>query len=78
MNFTEVMGRTSLINYQPTFYDPMDFFRYSSAGVRSLAPPQFVFINNGTTHLATWNNNTFNGDLVVGLLRSRATAATMA
>ena len=66
--FTEVMGRTSLINYQPTFYDPMDLFRYSSAGVRSLAPggsgsTAYFSVDNGTTHLATWNNNTSNGDL---------------
>src|ERR1039458_9139273 len=65
---TEVMGRISLIDYQPNFYGPMDLYRYSSPGVRSVAvggsgSTAYFSINNGTTNLATWNNNSSNGDL---------------
>ena len=66
--FTEVMGRVSLIGDQPYDYSPMDLFRYSSPGVRSLGPggsgsTAYFSTNNGTTNLGTWNNNPNNGDL---------------
>jgi hypothetical protein len=35
---SEIMGRVSLINDQPSDYTPMDLYRFSAAGVRSLAP----------------------------------------
>src|SRR5664280_2861143 len=62
------MGRISLINYQPNFYAPMDLYRYSSPGVRSVAAggsgsTAYFSIDNGTTNLATWNNNPGNGDI---------------
>ena len=62
------MGRQSLINYQPNFYGLMDLYRYSSPGVRSVAAggsgsTAYFSIDNGTTKLATWNNNPGNGDL---------------
>ena len=65
---TEVMGRVSLVNYQPGFYSLMDLYRYSAPGVRSLAAggsgrTAYFSIDNGTTKLATWNNNPNNGDL---------------
>ena len=65
---TEVMGRQSLINYQPNLYGLMDLYRYSAPGVRSVAPggsgsTAYFSIDNGTTNLATWNNNPGNGDL---------------
>src|ERR1019366_6054242 len=65
---TEVMGRQSFINYQPSFYAPMDLYRYSSSGVRALATggsgsTAYFSIDNGTTNLGTWNNNPSNGDL---------------
>ena len=65
---TEALGRVSLVNYQPYFYSLMDLFRYSSPGVRSLTPggsgsTAYFSVDNGTTNLATWNNNPSNGDL---------------
>ena len=65
--FTEVMGRVSLIGDQPYDYSPMDLFRYSSPGVRSLGSggtgsTAYFSINNGSTNLGTWNNDPNNGD----------------
>ena len=65
---SEILGRVSLINDQPNYYDPMDLYRYSAAGVHSLAPggsgsTVYFSINNGVTNLGTWNNQTSNGDL---------------
>ena len=65
---TEALGRVSLVNYQPYFYSLMDLYRYSSPGVRSLAPggsgsTAYFSVDNGTTNLGTWNNNPSNGDL---------------
>ena len=65
---TEVMGRVSLVNYQPSFYAPIDLYRYSSPGVHSTATggsgsTAYFSIDNGNTHLGTWNNNWSNGDL---------------
>src|SRR5664280_1907312 len=62
------MGRISLINYQPNFYAPMDLFRFTSSGARSVAAggsgsTAYFSIDNGTTNLGTWNNNPGNGDL---------------
>ena len=65
---SEDMGRVSLLNYQPHEYSPIDLFRYSSPGVRDLTTggegsTAYFSINNGTTNLGTWNNQTSNGDL---------------
>ena len=65
---TEDMGRTSLLNEQPHHYQPMDLYRYSSPGVRDLTTggsgsTAYFSIDNGTTNLGTWNNQTSNGDL---------------
>src|SRR5664280_873417 len=65
---TEVMGRQSIINYEPNDYFLMDLYRYSSPGVRSVAAggsgsTAYFSIDNGATNLATWNNNPSNGDL---------------
>ena len=65
---SEVMGRISLLNRQPQDYSPMDLYRYSSPGVRDLTTggsgsTAYFSINNGTTNLGTWNNQTSNGDL---------------
>ena len=65
---TEVLGRQSMINYAPSDYSAMDLYRYSAPGVRSVATggsgsTAYFSINNGTTNLATWNNNSSNGDL---------------
>ena len=66
--FTEVMGRQSLLDWQPNNYAPMDLYRYSAPGVRDLTTggsgsTAYFSINNGTTNLGTWNNNPNNGDL---------------
>ena len=65
---TEVMGRISLLDYQPSAYDLMDLYRYTSPGVRDLTTggagsTAYFSINNGATNLGTWNNNPSNGDL---------------
>ena len=65
---TEIMGRISLLNYQPSAYDLMDLYRYTSPGVRDLTTggagsTAYFSINNGATNLGTWNNNPSNGDL---------------
>ena len=66
--FSEVLGRTSMVNGQPSYYDPMDLYRYSAPGVRDTAAggsgsTAYFSINNGVTNLGTWNNNPSNGDL---------------
>ena len=66
--FTEDMGRVSLINGQPNSYSPMDLYRYSAPGVRDHSTggsgsTAYFSINNGATDLGTWNNNPRNGDL---------------
>ncbi len=66
--FTEDMGRVSLLNDQPRSYAPIDLFRYSAPGVRDLTTGSkrstaYFSINDGDTDLGTWNNNTKNGDL---------------
>lgn len=66
--FTEDMGRISLIGSQPYRYAPMDLFRYSSPGVRDVAAggsgsTAYFSIDNGSTNLGTWNNQISNGDL---------------
>lgn len=65
---TEDMGRFSLLNYQPSFYSVMDLYRYSSPGVRDLTTggpgsTAYFSIDDGTTDLGSWNNETSNGDL---------------
>ena len=65
---SEDMGRVSLLNEQPYDYSPIDLFRYSSSGVRTLSTggngaTAYFSINNGATNLGTWNNHTSNGDL---------------
>ena len=65
---SEVMGRISLLNSQPQYYSPMDLYRYTAPGVRDLTTggsgsTAYFSINNGTTNLGTWNNQTSNGDL---------------
>jgi VCBS repeat-containing protein len=65
---SEDMGRVSLLNEQPYDYSPIDLFRYSSSGVRTLSTggngaTAYFSINNGATNLGTWNNQTSNGDL---------------
>lgn len=64
---TEDLGRVSLINYQPHYYDTMDLFRYASPGLRSTSPggtgsTAYFSINNGGTNLGSWNNDPNNGD----------------
>ena len=66
--FTEVMGRVSLIDGQPSYYSPMDLYRYSAPGVHSLATggrgsTAYFSTDNGVTNLGTWNNYPSNGDL---------------
>ena len=65
---SEDMGRVSLLNDQPSYYSPIDLFRYSSAGVRDLTTggngsTAYFSINNGATNLGSWNNQVSNGDL---------------
>ena len=64
--FSEVMGRVS--NLDIGQFGVADLYRYSSPGARSLNPggtgsTAYFSINNGTTNLGTWNNQTSNGDL---------------
>ena len=56
--FSEVLGRTSMVNGQPSYYDPMDLYRYSAPGVRDTAAggsgsTAYFSINNGVTNLGT-------------------------
>jgi hypothetical protein len=65
---SEDMGRVSLLDQQPSFYSPMDVFRYSSPGVHDLSTggsgsTAYFSTDNGVTNLGTWNNSTANGDL---------------
>ncbi|MGA2043831.1 MAG: NF038122 family metalloprotease, partial [Roseiarcus sp.] len=65
---TEDMGRVSLLDQQPSYYSPIDLYRYSAAGVRDLSTggagsTAYFSTNNGVTNLGTWNNQTSNGDL---------------
>lgn len=62
---TETMGRASLINEQPTYYDPMDLYRFTAPGVHSTGAggTPYFSVNNGTTNLGTWNGNASSGDL---------------
>jgi len=68
---TEIMGRQSLIDSQPTYYTPADLFRYTAAGARALtsyvnggAANAFFSLDGGTTLLREWNNrDTGFGDL---------------
>ena len=65
---TEVMGRISLINFQPNNYAPMDLFRYTSTGARDTAAGgsgslAYFSVDGGQTLLKSWNNDPNNGDL---------------
>src|ERR1017187_10189798 len=65
---TEVMGRQSLLDYQPNFYSAMDLYRYTSSGARDLTTGgsgslAYFSIDGGHTLLKSWNNNPNNGDL---------------
>ncbi|HWF00971.1 MAG TPA: NF038122 family metalloprotease [Caulobacteraceae bacterium] len=65
---TEILGRVSLLNYQPTYYDIADLYRYSSPGVRDLTTggknsTAYFSLDGGATNLGTWNNDPNNGDL---------------
>ena len=65
---TEVMGRISLLNYQPSDYSAMDLFRYTSSGARDLTTGgsgslAYFSTDGGHTLLNSWNNNPNNGDL---------------
>ena len=60
---SELMGRVSFLSYSP-----IDLYRYSSPGVRDLSTggkgsTAYFSIDNGTTNLGTWNNQSSNGDL---------------
>ena len=66
--FTEVMGRMSMVDSQPSSYSLMDLYRYSAPGVRSTSvggtgSTAYFSVDNGVTKLGTWNNNPNNGDL---------------
>src|ERR1019366_3521062 len=65
---TEVMGRQSLLNYQPNLYSVMDLYRYTSSGARDLTTGgsgsvAYFSVDGGHTLLKSWNNNPGNGDL---------------
>ena len=65
---TEVMGRMSMVDGQPSSYSLMDLYRYSAPGVRSTSvggtgSTAYFSVDNGVTKLGTWNNNPNNGDL---------------
>ena len=65
---TEVMGRMSMVDSQPSSYSLMDLYRYSAPGVRSTSvggagSTAYFSVDNGVTKLGTWNNNPNNGDL---------------
>ena len=53
----EVMGRVA--GYGGSQYNPLDLFRYSSTGTLATSGPtaSFFSINNGTSDLAAFNNN---------------------
>src|SRR6516162_1042765 len=60
---SELMGRVSFLSYSP-----IDLYRYSSPGARDLSTggkgsTAYFSIDNGTTNLGTWNNQSSNGDL---------------
>ncbi len=66
--FTEVMGRVSLIDGQPSYYSTMDLFRYLAAGTRDLTTGSsgstaYFSTDGGATDLGSWNNDPNNGDL---------------
>ena len=65
---TEVMGRISLVDYQPDFYAVADLYRYTASGARSLTNGgvgslAYFSVDGGQTLLKSWNNNAGNGDL---------------
>lgn len=65
---TEVVGRISLVNDQPSYYSLMDLYRYKTSGTRDPTAGHgnstaYFSINNGATNLGTWNNSAGNGDL---------------
>ena len=65
---TEVMGRVSLINYQPSYYSLADLYRYTASGDRSLTTGgagslAYFSVDGGHTLLRSWNNDPSNGDL---------------
>ena len=65
---TEIMGRSSFINYAPSLYSEMDLFRFSAPGVRTAATgatgsTSYFSLDNGVTNLGSWNNHYGNGDL---------------
>ncbi len=55
--FTEVMGRTSYLDYSGA-YSLMDLFRYAAPGDRQFTTgaSSYFSINSGTTDLDNWNN----------------------
>jgi hypothetical protein len=63
---TEVLGRDATLGLAQTnatnIYNPMDLFRYASAGVRDVAPAAANFSINGTAQLLQWNNPLNGGD----------------
>ncbi len=67
--FTEDMGRVSLLSFPPSGqYSIADLYRYSSPGVLDLTTGRagstaYFSINDGNTNLGNWNNNPNNGDL---------------
>ena len=60
---TEVMGRTSSLGTYAGMYEPLDLFRYTSAGVRDLVPGAGSFAVDGTTLLQSYNASASAGDL---------------
>jgi len=65
---TEVMGRISLIDYQPSYYALADLYRYTASGDRSLTTGgagslAYFSVDGGQTLLRSWNNDSSNGDL---------------
>ena len=57
---TEIMGRVSLLNQQPSAYSVMDLYRYKANGVRDLSAgaagslsTAYFSIDNGVTRLGT-------------------------
>jgi len=60
---SEVLGRSSDVGKTATgYYSPLDLFRYSANGVRSLgsADGAYFSVDNGTTALAKFNNGNKN------------------
>lgn len=60
---TEVMGRTSSLGTYAGMYEPLDLFRYTSAGVRDLVPGAGSFSVDGSTMLQSYNASAAAGDL---------------